>query len=422
MYDLAVTVTPRTRAIIWGKAGATCAYAECRAQLVTERAADSDVLLGEIAHIVAQQSEGPRGGKHPPGGDVDGEQNLLLLCPTHHKLIDKDTAKFTVERLVQIKLDHEQWVRETLSSQVNAGGGVDEPLVTDTLHSTLLPVIGYPRHVFGTPCNCAEREVREQIVPPASRQTMLPYIVRSRQLFSFVNLRERSNPFQRVIDCGAVERHDSTEWWDNDDLRAWYVTLLNRSLNKLTGRRGLRLDKDHARYYFEPDTDLSPRSVTYTTLTGQVRPRMVAWRPKLKHSGEFRKYWEHFAVGLRFHRMGQAAWVLSIRPERRFTKDGYEPLTPKGTGKRSTSRKSRMYNEQVLREVNFWRDFLSDGRPRIVLDFGEQRLMIDTTLIGGDVEWPGVPHDARAFTHTTFEEDLFTRVELDQLVDEEETE
>jgi hypothetical protein len=86
----------------------------------------------------------------------------------------------------------------------------------------------------------------------------------------------------------------------------------------------------------------------------------------VRRTGERKKYWEHLAVGLRFHQVTSQSWVLSIRPERRFTRDGFQPLTPKGTGRRATSRKARMYNEGVLREVNFWRDYLSCGRPRIV--------------------------------------------------------
>jgi hypothetical protein len=142
------------------------------------------------------------------------------------------------------------------------------------------------------------------------------------------------------------------------------------------------------------------------------------WRPKLLHSGEYRNYWEHLAVGLRFHHMGGKAWMLSLRPERRYTRDGKEPITAKGTGRRSTSRKATMYNEQVLSEVNFWRDFLSGGRPRIVFSFGQQSLMVSTELLHTQLEWPGVPGDARPFTHRRYEEDLFTWAELGELDEE----
>lgn len=415
-----MAVSARTRTVVWAKAGGHCSLPECRQRLIVQPEGGDASILGELAHIVAQQPDGPRGGLPPPGGEIDGEGNLVLLCPTHHTQVDKEAGRFTIERLVQVKTDHERWVTETLSPRERLiGGGDTEPTIAEEVYSTLLPVVGYPRFVYAAACSVSESEVREQLVPPSSREVMLPYIVRSRQLFSFVNLRERHGPFYKVIDAGTVEKHESTEWWSNDDLRRWYVALLNRSLNKLTGRRGLRLDKEHHRYYFEPQGDGEAREIRYRTLTGKRQTRKVAWQPVLRHSGEKRKYWEHLAVGIRFTKLSDTAWVLSIRPERRFTRDGFEPITPKGTGRRATSRKSRMYNEQVLREVNFWRDFLSDGRPRLVFNFGEQSLMVQSELLSGSIEWPGVPDDARPFTYTKYEEDLFTQVELDQLEEEE---
>ena len=45
----------------------------------------------------------------------DSYANLILLCPTHHLLIDKNTDDFPAERLYKMKIDHEVWILETLS-------------------------------------------------------------------------------------------------------------------------------------------------------------------------------------------------------------------------------------------------------------------------------------------------------------------
>lgn len=355
----------------------------------------------------------------PPGGDIDGPANLMLLCPTHHTEVDGSAATYTVARLVQIKEDHEQWVAETLSpSERLLRVGQSTPTVVESIHSTVLPVIGYPRFIYAATCDLTEVEARAQLERATSHTVMLPYIIRSRKLFTFFNLRASQNPFSKVIDPGTIERHEAADWWTNDDLVRWYVDLLNRSLNKLTGRRGLMLDREHKRYYFSSD-GVNDRVVTYRSLTGRKATRLVAWRPKFKHSGEQKSYWEHMAAGLAFHRVGPKAWVLSVRPERRFTRDGTIPVAPKTTGRRATSRMSRMYNEALLTELNFWRDYLSGGRPRLHFDFGEQSLMVSTTLLSASVDWPGVPDDARPFTHIAYEEDLFTRIELSELEDEE---
>lgn len=412
-------ISARTRKILWGKAGATCSFPGCARALVADATEfDGSVILGEEAHIVAQSRSGPRGEHPAPGGDVDSYENLILLCEEHHNLIDRQPHTYTVPKLLQMKKDHEQWVSERLSRD-GRFQQVRKPaeLVTETVYSTLLPVSLMPRYVYLAPCNLSEDMVKDKIVYPQNREIMLPFITRGGNLIAFRNLRDKHSPFRQVIDASTAERHYAPDWWEDPDLYRWYVTLLNRALNKLTGRKGLNLDKDHSRYYFEPREGGKPRSVTYQSLTGRKTSRQVVWRPKFRHSEEFKNYWEHLAVGLRFHRMTRTGWCLSIRPERRFTRDGYAPLTPKGIGRRSTSRKSRMYNINVLKEVNFWRDYLSDGSPRIIFKFGSQNLIVETEMMSAEVRWPGVPDDSVPFEHIRYEDDLFTYAEYQEVLE-----
>jgi len=245
---------------------------------------------------------------------------------------------------------------------------------------------------------------------------MFPFIVRAEQLFTFSSPSDRSSPFRQFVRPNGGGSERAREWWDDPDRFLWYVQLLNRTLNKLTGRRGLNLDKEHKRYYFEQAQDGEPSSVTYRSLTGKRTSRQVVWRPAFRHSGELKNYWEHLAVGLRFHRVTATAWCISVRPERRFTRDGRTLLTPKGTGRRATSRKSHMYNINVLAEVNFWREFLADRGPRIIMKFGAQSLVVDAEMMSVTVSWPGVPDDARPVTYTRAEDDLFTTAEYDDLM------
>ena len=416
-----MTISARTQKILWGKAGATCSFPDCRRKLVADATElDGDVVLGEVAHIVAQSKDGPRGKYPPPGGDIDSYENLILLCKEHHKLIDGQPGTYSVVKLLQMKEDHERWVSERLSRDERFQQAYKPAqLVTETVHSTLLPVSQMPRYVYVAPCSLSEAEVKDRIVYPRNREIMLPFIIRGGNLIAFRNLGEEHGPFHQIIDVAAAERHYAPDWWEDPDLYRWYVTLLNRALNKLTGRRGLNLDKKHSRYYFEPREGGQSWSVTYHSLSGRKASRQVVWRPKFRHSGELKNYWEHFAVGLRFHRVTQTGWCLSIRPERRFTRDGYVPLTPKGIGRRSTSRKSRMYNINVLKEVNFWRDYLSDGSPRIIFKFGSQNLIVQTEMMSAEVCWPGVPDDTEFFKHVRYEDDLFTYAEYQAALETE---
>jgi hypothetical protein len=405
--------------MVWTKSAGVCAFAGCRQSLVVERTSkDPAALIGEIAHIVAHSGEGPRAEFAPPGGQIDGEANLLLMCPTDHKTIDRQPQTWTVERLVGMKEDHERWVRESLSLQ--EAGGDAGPLIQETVHSSLLRVASMPRFVYFAPCLVNERDVRSQLVVSDDSEIALPYIVRGNVLYTFNDLTEETTPFQKVIE-GAAERDQAANWWGDPDLSKWYVTLLNRSLNKITGRRGLNLDKEHHRYYFDPDLDDAgiprSRSVTYQPLNQAASTKNVVWRPKRKKTGEPKNHWTHLAVSLRFHRVTTHDWVLSVRPERRFTVDGIKPLVPKAIGRRATSAKSHMYNYQLLGELQFWKEYLSSGNPAMILDYGGQSLVIDAELTIGSAEWPGVPGDVRPFENTSREMDLFSSAGYYRAVD-----
>ncbi len=101
-------VTDRTRKILWARSGNRCAI--CRCSLVLEATdADREALVGDECHIVAASPTGPRGGFTVD--DVDGYNNLILLCKTDHKRIDDQVLEFPVERLRAMKREHERWAQ-----------------------------------------------------------------------------------------------------------------------------------------------------------------------------------------------------------------------------------------------------------------------------------------------------------------------
>ena len=81
-------------------------------------------VLGAEAHIIASSPNGPRGSMPPPPGGVDSYANLILLCPTHHAVVDKNTGEYTPDVLREMKRKHEQSVRNSQSTQ-NHDGAMD---------------------------------------------------------------------------------------------------------------------------------------------------------------------------------------------------------------------------------------------------------------------------------------------------------
>lgn len=414
-----MAIDARTRQILWGKAGAICTFPDCRRRLVRDASTnDREVLVGEIAHIVAQSPGGPRRDVDVPGGDIDGYTNLILFCHEHHELVDQQHHTYSVERLLQFKNDHEEWVRIRLSKDQQCEGlSRQEKTVTETVWSTLLPVTQLPGYVFSGECTVPEADVRSSIKWPSDKRILAPFIVRGGQLYAFNNLSDLDSPFAMVVDPLSVKRHSVNDWWGQPDFERWFVELLNRTVNKITGRLGLKLDRDHHRYYFEPDEPGKEKRVSYLSVGGGRSERNVAWNPHFRHNDEAKRHWEHLAVGLRFHKLVQSSWGLAIRPERRFTSDGFASLEGKATGKKNTKRKSRMYNFDVLKEVQFWRDFLSQGKPRITCLFGRQVLIIENVLLSGSITWPEVAGDEAVRMAASYEDDLLTLAELNEVTE-----
>jgi hypothetical protein len=292
-------------------------------------------------------------------------------------------------------------------------------LTEETIHSTLVPVTLLPQAVFAAPCAFSdgqEDEVRRRILFPTDRDELVPFLLHGKKLFAFHDLRLRYNPLSQVIDQTRVETHRASEMWKDAEQKRRYVTLLNRGLYKYASRRGIRYDPEHYRFYFPVVEPGKERTVTYRPLNAKSSKKRVAWEPKRKKTGEGKGFWWHVAARLRFHQMGEAQWCLSIRPERHVTKDSVTPFPPKLIGRRVTSFKARMYNDLYLKEVVFWRDHLSNGRPRFITNFGNQIAMVDVQLTTFDVKWVGIPGDETPFKNQVYEEDLFTMTEVEDAV------
>jgi hypothetical protein len=85
--------------------------------LVVERSTnDPEAVVGDECHIISKRDSGPRSHRiHPTEMDLDGYDNLVLLCRTHHKHVDDQPNKYDVETVRSLKLTHEKWVRKSLA-------------------------------------------------------------------------------------------------------------------------------------------------------------------------------------------------------------------------------------------------------------------------------------------------------------------
>ena len=101
--------------LLWGRSGNR--WAVCKVELSQDKnAVEASFTLGEQAHIVGEKEKAARGQSLLNEKQRNSYHNLILLCPNHHTEIDSNEQDWPVEKLHQVKSEHELWVSETLSS------------------------------------------------------------------------------------------------------------------------------------------------------------------------------------------------------------------------------------------------------------------------------------------------------------------
>lgn len=405
------------------KSGGICAFPNCGKSLIQDGTAlDNPVVTGEIAHIVAYEPGGPRGNDSFPEEALNKHSNLILLCRDHHKLIDSQPKTYSIPVLQEMKQAHESRIRGLNQPETPV---LPTKFIQDSLHSSLLAVSHFPAVVFSAPTEYGDRQehqVKEEMQYPSDQWELAPFLLKEGRLYAFHDLREVDNPFHTVISNQDTQQIPAQMLWASAEGKRRYQTLLNRALYKFTGRFNIRYDPDHQRYFFPASEDKGERTVIYRPPNQSQSKRKVAWPQKRKSTGETKNFWIHLATSLKFHEVAPLQWCLSIRPERHFTSDGCTPLPSKQIGRRATRLKARMYNDLYLNEVHFWRDYLSQGKPNIVLNFGNQSAIIDTSqLLNFDIKWPGIAEDTKSFKNQIVNHDLFSYSELLQALEGENT-
>ena len=103
-------------ALLWSRSGGLCGFPECPV-ICVQPANDNDpsATIGQIAHIEAHSASGPRANPNLAQQERNLYANLILLCPTHHVLVDAQDSTYTVEMLRTWKTTQEARYDEFLT-------------------------------------------------------------------------------------------------------------------------------------------------------------------------------------------------------------------------------------------------------------------------------------------------------------------
>ena len=102
--------------LLWGGAAKRCSFPDCRMKLSQDKkTATVSFPIGEQAHIVGKEKGSARSKSILSEDQRDSYHNLILLCPNHHTVIDKNPEDYPIEILHMMKSQHEHWVDSNLS-------------------------------------------------------------------------------------------------------------------------------------------------------------------------------------------------------------------------------------------------------------------------------------------------------------------
>jgi hypothetical protein len=101
-------VSTKTKSVIWGKGAGRCYF--CNTSLIGDlMAGNENANFGFVAHVVGEKETSPRGDKVRSPQLEDDVSNLMLMCYSHHKLIDVDEKdNYPEPRLLEMKARHEE--------------------------------------------------------------------------------------------------------------------------------------------------------------------------------------------------------------------------------------------------------------------------------------------------------------------------
>lgn len=113
----------KTLKVLFALSGNRCAEPDCHEKVIKISTAYSDaIVVAQIAHIYALSADGPRGKKGLTEAELNAPRNLILLCPTHHVIVDGQHETYPASTLFDWKVRQEREASRPLTRSITEIG------------------------------------------------------------------------------------------------------------------------------------------------------------------------------------------------------------------------------------------------------------------------------------------------------------
>lgn len=143
-------IPEKIKILLWGKSAGRCQYRGCNTSLYRDDLTQAEFNQCYIAHIVADSPNGPRGHETRSEELKKSLNNLMLLCDTHHRLVDRfEIESHPEEVLLLMKKEHEDRVA----------------LITGINHNMKSEIIIYKASIGNNPVMMTYDSLKEFVIP-----------------------------------------------------------------------------------------------------------------------------------------------------------------------------------------------------------------------------------------------------------------
>lgn len=228
--------------ILWGRSGSKCTL--CKTDLIREKDEGSTYPIGEMAHIEGEKPGSARYNPHMTGNERQGYSNLILLCPNCHATIDNDYQAYTVEKLRQIKKDHEEWVSASLREyMVNVTFAELEVIIK---HLMAVPILKHGDYITIVP---PKEKIKKNDLSPETEYDITIGMLRVKQVKDYLN----DHPdiqFEERLRAGFVNKYRELK---NEELEgdALFYALLGFASNDSPDFKYITAGLSVLTYFFE---------------------------------------------------------------------------------------------------------------------------------------------------------------------------
>lgn len=106
-----MAISSQTKRLLWSRAAGYCQNPGCHKCFSVFFEDGTISSIEELAHVIGHSKKGPRGISDLDAAERDAYENIILLCPSCHTLIDKNPLQFPAKTLHDWKQRHEEAIK-----------------------------------------------------------------------------------------------------------------------------------------------------------------------------------------------------------------------------------------------------------------------------------------------------------------------